>query len=139
MLEVFDNVMNVITTAVGAIGGISLLVGAIGILTMMWIAVGERVEEIGLMRAIGATARDVQRLFLLESVILTVLGGIAGILLGLGISLVLRVSVPGMPVYTPPGYIVAAIAVSAATGLAAGVIPARRAAMLHPIEALRSE
>jgi putative ABC transport system permease protein len=139
MLEVFDNVMNVITTAVGAIGGISLLVGAIGILTMMWIAVGERVEEIGLMRAIGATARDVQRLFLLESVILTVLGGVAGILLGLGISLVLRISVPGMPVYTPLGYIVAAIAVSVVTGLAAGVIPARRAAMLHPIEALRSE
>ncbi len=91
------------------------------------------------MRAIGATARDVQRLFLLESVILTVLGGVAGILLGLGISLVLRISVPAMPVYTPLGYIVAAIAVSVVTGLAAGVIPARRAAMLHPVEALRSE
>ena len=139
MLEVFENVMNVITTAVGAIGGISLLVGAIGILTMMWIAVGERVEEIGLMRALGATARDVQRIFLLESVILTVLGGAVGVLLGLGISLVLRISVPGMPVYTPPGYIVAAIAVSAVTGLVAGVAPARRAALLHPIEALRSE
>jgi putative ABC transport system permease protein len=139
MLEVFGNVMNVITTAVGAIGGISLLVGAIGILTMMWIAVNERVEEIGLMRALGATERNVQRLFLLEAVILTVLGGIAGILTGLGISALLRVTVPGLPVYTPPGYIAAALLVCAVTGLLAGVVPARRAALLHPIEALRTE
>jgi putative ABC transport system permease protein len=139
MLEVFGNVMSVITTAVGAIGGISLVVGAIGILTMMWIAVNERVEEIGLMRALGATERDVQRLFLLEAVILTVLGGIAGILAGLGISALMRVAVPGLPVYTPPGYIAAALLVCALTGLLAGVVPARRAALLHPIEALRTE
>jgi putative ABC transport system permease protein len=139
MLEVFGNVMDVITTAVGAIGGISLLVGAIGILTMMWIAVNERVEEIGLMRALGATERNVQRLFLLEAVILTVLGGIAGIVIGLGISAILRVAVPGLPVYTPPRYIGAALLVCAVTGLLAGVVPARRAALLHPIEALRTE
>jgi len=139
MLEVFGNVMDVITTAVGAIGGISLVVGAIGILTMMWIAVNERVEEIGLMRALGATERNVQRLFLLEAVILTVLGGIAGILIGLGISALLRLTVPGLPVYTPPRYIAAALLVCAVTGLLAGVVPARRAALLHPIEALRTE
>jgi putative ABC transport system permease protein len=139
MLEVFGNVMDVITTAVGAIGGISLVVGAIGILTMMWIAVNERVEEIGLMRALGATKRNVQRLFLLEAVILTVLGGIAGILTGLGVSALLRATVPGLPVYTPPRYIAAALLVCAVTGLLAGVVPARRAAMLHPIEALRTE
>ena len=139
MLEVFGNVMDVITTAVGAIGGISLLVGAIGILTMMWIAVNERVEEIGLMRALGATERNVQRLFLLEAVILTVLGGIAGIVIGLGISAILRVAVPGLPVYTPARYIGAALLVCALTGLLAGVVPARRAALLHPIEALRTE
>ena len=139
MLEVFGNVMDVITTAVGAIGGISLVVGAIGILTMMWIAVNERVEEIGLMRALGATERNVQRLFLLEAVILTVLGGIAGIVIGLGISAILRVTVPGLPVYTPARYIGAALLVCALTGLLAGVVPARRAALLHPIEALRTE
>jgi putative ABC transport system permease protein len=139
MLEVFGNVMDVITTAVGAIGGISLLVGAIGILTMMWIAVNERVEEIGLMRALGATERNVQRLFLLEAVILTVLGGIAGIVIGLGISALLRLTVPGLPIYTPPRYIGAALLVCAVTGLLAGVVPARRAAQLHPIEALRTE
>jgi putative ABC transport system permease protein len=139
MLEVFDNVMDTITTAVAAIGGISLLVGAIGILTMMWISVNERVEEIGLMRALGATAQHVQRLFLLEAVILTLLGGLGGIAVGIALAAVLRIAVAGMPVYTPVAYIGAAIVVSALTGLAAGVLPARRAALLHPIEALRAE
>ncbi len=139
MLEVFDNVMDAVTTAVGAIGGVSLLVGAIGILTMMWIAVNERVEEIGLMRALGATARHVQRLFLMESVILTLLGGASGIGLGLAIAGILRLAVPGMPIYTPLGYMLAALMVSALTGILAGVLPARRAARLHPIEALRAE
>jgi putative ABC transport system permease protein len=139
MLEVFENVLRVITSAVAAIGGISLLVGAIGILTMMWIAVNERVSEIGLMRALGATARHVQRLFLLEAVILTVVGGAAGIAAGLGIAALLRLGVPGMPIYTPPRYIAAALLVSLATGLLSGVLPARRAASLDPVEALRAE
>jgi putative ABC transport system permease protein len=139
MLEVFGNVMNVVTTAVAAIGGISLLVGAIGILTMMWIAVNERVGEIGLMRALGATGQEVERLFLLEAVILTILGGAGGVLAGLGVAALLRLAVPGMPVYTPPRYVLAALLVSVATGLLSGVIPARRAASLHPVEALRAE
>jgi putative ABC transport system permease protein len=139
MLEVFGNVMDVITTAVGAIGAISLLVGAIGILTMMWIAVNERVHEIGLLRSLGATDHQVLRLFLLEAVILTVLGGLGGVGLGLAVSLALRLALPGLPVYTPPGYVAAALAVSAVTGLLAGVVPARRAARLHPIDALRAE
>lgn len=139
MLEVFDNVMDTITAAVAAIGGVSLLVGAIGILTMMWIAVNERVGEIGLMRALGATAHHVERLFLLEAVILTVLGGLGGIAAGLVLSALLRLVVAGMPVHTPTTFILAAIAVSALTGLAAGVLPARRAAQLPPIDALRAE
>jgi putative ABC transport system permease protein len=139
MLEVFGNIMNVITASVVAIAGISLLVGAIGILTMMWIAVNERVSEIGLMRALGATDIQVQRLFLLEAVILTVIGGASGILAGLGIAEILSFAVPGMPVYTPPQYILAALLVSALTGLLSGVVPARRAASLHPVEALRAE
>jgi len=88
---------------------VTLVSWAIGILTMMWIAVNERVSEIGLMRALGATERHVQRLFLLEAVTLTVLGGICGIVAGLGLAALLRLAVPGMPVYTPPGYIVAAL------------------------------
>jgi len=139
MLKVFENVMRVITAAVAAIGGVSLLVGAIGILTMMWIAVNERIREIGLMRAVGATERHVQRVFLLEAVILTVAGGASGVAAGLGIAALLRLAVPGMPVYTPPRYIAAALLVSLVTGLLSGVLPARRAASLDPVEALHTE
>ncbi len=139
MLETFETVMNVITMGVAAIAGISLLVGAIGTLTMMWITVNERVHEIGLMRALGATGAQVQRLFLLEAVILTVLGGVLGILAGLALADFLRVVVPGLPAYTPLRYILAALLVSLVTGLLSGVIPARRASSLDPIEALRTE
>ncbi|MFQ5654685.1 MAG: ABC transporter permease [Planctomycetota bacterium] len=139
MLEVFGNVMSVITLGVAAIAGISLLVGAIGILTMMWISVGERTREIGLMRAIGATARQVERLFLAEASILAGIGGGVGLAGGLGIGALLRLLVPGLPVHTPLAYVLAALAVSLVTGLLSGVLPARRAARLDPIEALAAE
>jgi len=139
MLKVFNNVMSAITTSVGAIAGVSLVVGAIGVFTMMWISVGERVAEIGLLRALGGTEREVRFLFLLEAVVLTVIGGICGIAAGLGIAGLLRVGVPGLPIYTPLRYIVAAVAVSALAGLVAGVLPARRAASLDPVEALHAE
>jgi putative ABC transport system permease protein len=139
MLSVFDNVMNVITMSVGAIAGISLLVGAIGILTMMWIAVGERTGEIGLARAIGATRRQIHVLFLLEAAALATAGGILGILTGLGLAGLLRLAVPGLPVHTPVLFVVVAVAVSVGTGLLSGLLPARRAAALDPIEALRAE
>jgi putative ABC transport system permease protein len=139
MLETFGNIMSVITLAVGGIAGISLLVGAIGILTLMWIAVGERTGEIGLLRALGASASQVHRLFLLEASVLAGLGGVAGLASGLGIAALLRAAVKGLPVYTPVEYVFAALAVSVCTGLVAGVLPARRAARLDPIEALRAE
>lgn len=139
MLEVFDNVMNIVTMSVGAIAGISLLVGAIGILTMMWIAVGERTAEIGLARAIGASRRQVTLLFLLEAAALATAGGLAGVATGLGLAALLRVAVPGLPVETPVTFVLLAVAVSVATGLASGALPARRAARLDPVEALRAE
>ena len=139
MLAVFDNVMNVVTLSVGAIAGISLLVGAIGILTMMWIAVGERTAEIGLARAIGATRRQIHLLFLAEAAALATAGGTLGILAGLGLAALLRLAVPGLPVHTPILFVVLAVAVSVATGLLSGLLPARRAAALDPIEALRAE
>ena len=139
MLEVFGNVMNVVTMAVGAIGGISLLVGAIGILTMMWIAVGERTAEIGLVRAIGATRRQVHILFLTEAAALSTAGGALGVLAGMGVAALLRLAVPGLPVSTPPLFVALAVGVSLLTGLLSGLLPARRAAALDPIEALRTE
>jgi putative ABC transport system permease protein len=139
MLDVFGKVMDVITMSVGAIAGISLLVGATGILTMMWIAVGERTSEIGLLRALGATREQVQAVFLAEAAALATLGGVAGIAVGLGLGALLRVAVPGLPVETPVRFVAAGLVVSVATGLVAGVAPARRAAALDPIEALRAE
>jgi len=139
MLDVFGRVMDVITMAVGAIAGISLLVGATGIMTMMWIAVGERTSEIGLVRALGASREQVQALFLAEAAALATLGGTLGVALGLGLGGVLRLVVPGLPVETPLRFVVAGLAVSVLTGLVSGVVPARRAAGLDPIEALRAE
>ena len=139
MLEVFGNVMDVITMAVGAIAGISLLVGAIGILTIMWIAVSERTQEIGLVRAIGATPGQVLLIFLAEATVLATVGGAVGLLAGIGLANLLRAAVPGLPVHTPPELAAAALAVSLLTGLASGVLPARRAAGLDPVEALRTE
>ncbi len=139
MMDVFGNVMNIITMAVGAIAAISLLVGSIGILTMMWIAVGERTAEIGLIRAIGASRRQVQMVFLVEAGALATVGGLAGLLGGLALCALLRGFVPGLPVHTPALWAFLAVVISFATGLLSGVAPARRAASLDPIEALHTE
>ncbi len=139
MLESFGNIMDVITIALAAIAGISLVVGSIGILTMVWIAVGERTNEIGLLRSIGATRRQVQMVFLSEAIVLGLLGGLLGLGIGLGICALLRAAVPGLPVHTPLEYVFAALAVSIATGVLSGVMPARRAASLDPVESLRAE
>jgi putative ABC transport system permease protein len=137
MIDVFGNVMGVITLAVGAIASISLLVGATGILTMMWIAVGERTAEIGLLRSLGATREQVRGLFLAEAAALALLGGLGGLAGGLAFCALLRAAVPGLPVATPLVFVLAAIAVSLATGLLSGVLPAARASRLDPIQALR--
>jgi putative ABC transport system permease protein len=139
MLEVSSNVLRVITIAVGAIAGISLIVGATGILTMMWITVGERTSEIGLIRSLGATTGQVQLLFLIEAATLATFGGALGVVTGLSVCALLRALVPGLPVQTPTEFVVAALAVSFVTGLASGALPARRAARLDPIESLRAE
>jgi len=139
MLATFGRVIGIITAAVSGIGGISLLVGAMGILTIMWISVNERTSEIGVLRALGVRRRMVERLFLLESVVLAGAGGAGGLAAGLGLGAALRAAIPGFPFRTPPAAIAAAVAMSLLVGVASGVVPARRAAALDPIEALREE
>ncbi len=139
MLTVFDRVLGVVSVGVTAIGGISLVVGAIGILTMMWISVNERTAEIGVARALGATPDQVMRLFMLEASLLSLAGGAPGVATGMGLARALQFAWPGLPVHTRPGYVAASIVMSLAVGLVSGVLPARRAAALDPVEALRAE
>lgn len=139
MLDVLGRVLSVVSLAVGGIAGISLVVGAIGILTMMWISVGERTGEIGLVRALGATRRQVLQLFLVEAALLSAVGGALGIAVGLGLGGLLRIVLPGLPLHTAPVFVAAALVVSLVVGLASGVLPARRASALDPLDALRAE
>jgi putative ABC transport system permease protein len=139
MLDVMGSILNVITFAVAAIGAISLLVGAIGIITIMTISVAERTAEIGLIRALGAQHSQILSLFLGEAVVLSAIGGASGLLLGFGISQLLHLVIPALPVHTPWTYVLLAEASAIVIGLTAGVIPALRAARLDPVEALRNE
>ncbi len=139
MLDVMGRVMSIVSIAVGGIGAISLVVGAIGILTMMWISVNERTAEIGLAKAIGAGSGQILGLFLVEAALLSVVGGALGILSGIGAAWAIKLFVPGLPVHTPLRYVIAALAISLAVGLLSGALPARRAAGLDPVEALRAE
>lgn len=139
MLKTLSNILNVLTMAVGALGGISLLVGGVGIVTIMTIAVTERTSEIGLLVALGARRRTILGLFLGEAIALSAIGGALGLLLGFGLAQLIHLLVPALPVHTPISFVLLAEGVAIAIGLAAGVLPARRAAGLDPVEALRSE
>ena len=139
MLEVLGSVLEILTLAVAALGGISLFVGAVGILTIMTIAVTERTGEIGLLRAIGARRGQVLGLFLGEAIALAALGGLAGLVLGLGSAGLLAWLVPALPVHLSWGYVVLAEALAVLVGLLSGALPASRAAALDPVQALRAE
>lgn len=139
MLDTFGKIIGMITIAVSGIAGISLLVGAMGILTIMWISVHERTNEIGLLRALGVERSTVQGLFLLESVLLASAGGALGLAAGLSLTALGRAAVPGLPLSTPPLAIVAALLMCLVVGVVSGVVPARRAADLDPVDALRTE
>jgi putative ABC transport system permease protein len=133
-----SSVANTFTLLLAAVAGISLLVGGIGIMNMMLTTVTERTKEIGLRKAIGAKSKDITVQFLVESVMLTFIGGVIGVALGWGIALglswlgIMQTQVSLLPVFL-------AFGVSAAIGIIFGYYPARRAAKLNPIEALRYE
>ena len=127
------------TLLLGAIGGISLLVGGIGIMNIMLVSVNERTREIGIRKAVGGRRRDILSQFLIEAITLTGTGGLLGILLGWAITIVVKQIQQGVPIAITPGTVGVAVGVSVAIGVIFGLYPAMRAARLHPIEALRYE
>ena len=139
MLDVLGSVLGMLTVAVGALGGISLLVGSVGIFTVMTIAVRERTGEIGLLRAVGATKGQILLFFLLEGTLLAALGGVAGLAVGLFIAFLIHTFVPLLPVHTPWSFVILAELLAMTIGILASILPARQAALLNPLEALRSE
>ncbi|HSW25278.1 MAG TPA: ABC transporter permease [Burkholderiaceae bacterium] len=139
MLHALSNILDILTIAVAALGSISLLVGAVGIVTIMTIAVAERTSEIGLLVALGARRSTVLGLFLGEAVVLAAVGGVFGLAIGIGLAQTARLVVPALPVHTPIGFVALAELLAVGIGLVAGVLPARRASRLDPVQALRAE
>jgi putative ABC transport system permease protein len=138
MLEMASQITGILTAFLGAIAGISLLVGGIGIMNIMLVSVTERTREIGLRKAVGARKGDILIQFLLEAMVLSVLGGLFGILLGMGLGKLVDLTGLMNSVVTPDS-IMLAVGFSAAVGLFFGIYPANQAAKLNPIEALRYE
>ena len=139
MLDTVDRVLGIVNWAVSGIGAISLVVGAIGVLTIMWIAVGERTAEIGLLKAIGARPSDILLIFLGEATMLSAAGGAIGVLTGFVLAGLIRIGFPGVPFAVSLPYVGAAIGTSVLVGIMCGVLPARRATRLDPIEALHAD
>jgi len=139
MLITLNSILDALTFTLVAIAAISLIVGGIGIMNIMLASVSERTREIGLRKATGARSQDILIQFLVESVVLSLVGCVAGILLTYGALFGARLAFPGLPVVVTPWAVVLAVTFSAAIGIFFGVFPARRASRLSPIEALRSE
>jgi putative ABC transport system permease protein len=144
LLETANQFLGYLTLFTAAIAAISLIVGAIGIANIMLVSVTERTREIGIRKALGARRSAILKQFLIESTVLSVFGGFAGIAIGVGISVTAAALLPAaVPDFPAPQFsitpIVLAFAISLGIGLIAGVYPANRAARLRPIEALRYE
>ena len=138
MLATMTGTTTLLTGLLGAVAAVSLLVGGIGIMNIMLVSVTERTREIGIRLAIGALEGQVLTQFLVEAMVLSLFGGLAGILLGLGLAFA-TVSALNVPFVVSPSVVLVAFAFSAAIGVVFGYFPARRAAHLDPIEALRHE
>lgn len=129
---------DMMTVLLAAVAGISLLVGGIGIMNIMYVSVTERTREIGLRMSIGAKGRDILAQFLIESILISVTGGLIGVLAGIGAALVVNI-VAAFPIYIQPWSVFLSFAVCTVTGIFFGWYPAQKAAMLDPIEAIRYE
>ncbi len=138
LVETATSTARTLTVLLGSIAAISLLVGGIGVMNIMLVSVTERIREIGLRKALGAAPRVIMRQFLVEASLLGLVGGLAGVTLGVVGALLLPQAI-GQPVTISPVAAVLALAISLAIGIAAGLYPAGRAARWSPIDALRSE
>jgi putative ABC transport system permease protein len=136
-LQIVGTITGALTLLLGAIAGISLFVGGIGVMNIMLVSVTERTQEIGLRKAIGATQKDILTQFTIEAIILSTVGGIIGTVIGVG-SILLIANFTPLKASVSPAAIILAVSVSGGIGLFFGVVPARQAARLDPIEALRS-
>jgi len=139
IIQQFDGITAAIGLIAIAISSVSLLVGGIGVMNIMLVSVTERTQEIGVRKALGARRGDIVRQFLFEAMALTLSGGVIGVLLAVLVSWLLALLLPALPSRIPPWAVVAGLAVSIGVGLGFGVWPARRAAALDPVEALRYE
>lgn len=133
-----NSTSDMMTVLLACIAGISLLVGGIGIMNIMYVSVTERTREIGLRMSIGAKGRDILAQFLIEAILISVTGGLIGVILGIGASWLVRV-VAGWPVYVEWYSVVLSFVVCTVTGIFFGWYPARKASNLDPIEAIRYE
>ncbi|WP_461517959.1 ABC transporter permease [Porticoccus sp.] len=139
MMATMDNILRILKYAGGGLGAISLLVGAVGITTILMITVTERTSEVGLLRALGSTRSQVRNLFLGEAVMLGLIGGLSGVLVIALLVVSVRLFVPDLPVALKGEIVMMALLVSMLIGLMAGVRPALNATRLSPIDALRAE